>query len=112
MSVLDDRNIDLIETGSDVALRMGDLADPALTARKIAQSRRLVVGTPSYFARHGHPQVPADLSAHQAIIYDVRGSGAMWTFRRGNAEETIKVSGRLRITAAEGSAKRYCAISV
>lgn len=100
--ILDDRNIDLIETGSDVALRMGDLADSTLTARKIAQSRRLVVGTPSYFAKHGDPQVPADLSAHQAIIYDVRGSGAMWTFRRGNAEETIKVSGRLRITAAEG----------
>ena len=51
--VLDDRNIDLIEAGVDLALRMGDLADSALTARKIGQSRRRVVGTPAYFKAKG-----------------------------------------------------------
>jgi DNA-binding transcriptional LysR family regulator len=80
--VLDDRNIDLIETGSDVALRMGVLTDSALTARKIGQSRRVVVGTPSYFAKAGEPRAPADLTAYQAIIYDVRGGRAACTFTR------------------------------
>ena len=100
--VLDDRNIDLIETGTDVALRMGALTDSVLTARKIGQSRRVVVGTPSYFAKAGEPGSPADLTTHQAIIYDVRGGGAACTFTRAAEEATVTLQGRLRITAAEG----------
>lgn len=100
--VLDDRNVDLIEGGVDVALRMGALSDSTLTARKIGQSRRLVLGTPSYFEGAGEPQTPADLLAHQAVIYDQRGGGAAWTFRQGSAEVAIIVKGRVRVTAAEG----------
>lgn len=51
--VLDHRNVDLIEAGIDVALRMGDLADSGLTAKKITQGRRLLLGTPAYFDREG-----------------------------------------------------------
>src|SRR5262249_5771545 len=54
--ILDDRNVDLIEAGVDIALRMGALTDSSLTARKIGEGRRLVVGTPSYFARAGEPR--------------------------------------------------------
>src|SRR5439155_8816511 len=69
--VLDDRNIDLIQSGMDVALRMGSLEDSELTARKIGQSPRRVLGTPAYFETHGEPKGPADLAAHEAIVYDV-----------------------------------------
>jgi DNA-binding transcriptional LysR family regulator len=100
--ILDDRNIDLIESGIDVALRMGSLEDSALVARKIAQCQRYVLGTPAYFARHGQPRVPADLAAHRAIIYDVRGGGPTWTFRKGSAQSTLTLTGPLRITGAEG----------
>jgi DNA-binding transcriptional LysR family regulator len=100
--VLDDRNIDLIESGIDVALRMGTLTDSALVARKIGQSPRRVLGTPAYFERHGEPKAPADLSAHQALVYDLRGGGTAWTFRKGNTESSVTVNGRLRTTAAEG----------
>jgi DNA-binding transcriptional LysR family regulator len=100
--VLDDRNVDLIEAGIDVALRMAELADSALTARKIAQSRRLVLGTPSYFAKAGEPQTPADLGGHQAVIYDVRGGGTDWTFVQGTVKAAVTLKGRIRITAAEG----------
>lgn len=100
--VLDDRNIDLIEAGIDVALRMGELADSALTARKIAQSDRIVVGTPAYFAARGVPQTPAELAAHQAVIYEQRGGGPSWTFRQGEAETSVTLTGRLRVSAAEG----------
>jgi DNA-binding transcriptional LysR family regulator len=100
--ILDDRNIDLIEAGIDVALRMGTLEDSALAARKIAQCPRMVVATPAYFAKHGEPQAPADLTAHQAIVYDVGGGGTYWTFKRGRTEASVSVSGRLRVTAAEG----------
>lgn len=100
--VLDDRHIDLIEAGIDVALRMGQLTDSALTARRIGQCRRLVIGTPAYFERMGVPRVPAELAAHQTIIFEPRGSATVWTFRQGAAESSVTVSGRLRVSAAEG----------
>jgi DNA-binding transcriptional LysR family regulator len=100
--VLDDRNIDLVEAGVDVALRMGSLTDSTLTARKIGQCRRLVLGTPSYFAKRGEPGSPTDLVSHQAVIYDQRGGGATWTFRQGSTETAITLKGRVRVTAAEG----------
>ena len=99
---LDDRNVDLVEGGFDVALRMGDLQDFTLTARKIGQSQRVVVGAPEYFERMGVPASPADLVDHQAVVYDLRGGGAVWTFSQGTAKTSVTISGRLRLTAAEG----------
>jgi DNA-binding transcriptional LysR family regulator len=101
-AVLDDRNINPVEEGIDVALRMGDLADSALTARKIGECRRLVLGTPSYFAGAGEPATPAELTAHPAVIYAQRGGGDSWTFRKGGAELSVTLRDRVRITAAEG----------
>jgi len=100
--VLDDRNVDLVEAGIDLALRMGTLTESNLTARKIGQSRRLVLGTPSFFAKGGEPAVPADLLAHQAVIYDLRGGGAGWIFKQGVTEASVNIKGRISVTAAEG----------
>ena len=101
--LLDDRNIDLVQEGIDVALRMGQrLADSSLTARRIASGRHAVLGTPTYFARAGEPAAPADLAAHEAVIYAVGGAGSLWTFRRNGAELEVTLKGRLRISAAEG----------
>jgi DNA-binding transcriptional LysR family regulator len=100
--VLDHRNVDLIGEGIDVSLRMGALADSTLTARKIGQSRRLVLGTPSYFAVAGEPSTPADLVGHEAVIYAQGGGGEAWTFRQGSAEASVTLSGRVRMTVAEG----------
>ena len=100
--VLDDRDIDLIAAGIDVALLIGRLADSAVTARKIGQCQRRVIGAPTYFAARGVPQTPADLLAHQAIVYEQRDGGATWAFRQGSSETTVTVSGRLRVSAGEG----------
>ncbi len=100
--VMDDRNVHLIEEGIDVALRMGVLADSSLTARKIGQRPRHVVATPAYFERYGVPATPADLMAHNAIIYDQRGGGAVWTFTKAQSQVAVTVRGRLQMTAAEG----------
>jgi len=100
--VLEDRNIDLIEAGIDVALRMGELADSALTARKVGQSPRRVIGSPTYFDAMGVPQTPADLVKHQAVVYGRSGGGMEWTFRRGNTKTSITVDDRVRFSAAEG----------
>jgi DNA-binding transcriptional LysR family regulator len=100
--ILDDRNINLLEEGVDVALRMGTLEDSAMTARHLSQSPRLVVGTPAYFSSAGVPQTPAELSMHQAIVYWQRGGGESWSFSQGGTEATVVVSGRVRVSAAEG----------
>ena len=100
--VLDDHNVDLIEAGIDVALRMGTLQDSNLIARKIADGPRVVLGTPAYFEKAGEPAVPEDLLEHQAVIYERRGGGAVWTFRQGATEASVTVKGRVRVTAAEG----------
>jgi DNA-binding transcriptional LysR family regulator len=100
--VLDDRNIDLVQEGIDVALRMGRLSDSSLTARRIASGRHVVVGTPAYFERTGKPTAPGDLAAHQAVIYDREAGGQDWTFQRDDAEIAVTLKGRLRVSAAEG----------
>lgn len=100
--LLSDANKDLIEGGIDVALRMGQLADSSLTARKIGQNQRRVIGSPAYFLRMGVPRTPADLAKHQAVVYDQGGGGTTWTFRRGGAKVSVIVDGRVRVSAAEG----------
>lgn len=101
---LDDRNIDLLEEGMDVALRMGALTDSSMTARRIGRSPRLVVGTPDYFSRAGMPTTPAELNRHQAIVYSQGGGGETWTFRQNDSDVDVDVtvSGRVRVSAAEG----------
>jgi len=100
--VLDDRVIDLVEEGVDLALRMGSLGDSSLTARKLASSPRHVLGTPSYFARSGEPTTPTELIGHAAVIYTQEGGGDTWSFRQGATEVSVSVSGPLRVSAAEG----------
>jgi len=100
--VLDDRIIDLIEEGVDIALRMGPLADStSLSARKLASGPHHVLGTPAYFARSGVPATPAELAGHAAVIYTQQGAGT-WCFRQGATEVSVTVSGPLRVSAAEG----------
>ena len=100
--ILDDRNIDLLEEGIDVALRMGTLDDSGMTAGRLGECPRLVVGTPGYFERAGVPRAPHELQAHDAIVYGSRGTEESWTFRRDGAAIDVAISGRMSVSAAEG----------
>ena len=103
--VLDDRHLDLVNEGIDVSLRMGAMPDSNMTARRIAEGRRIVVATPAYLQRHGTPTSPGDLVTHQAVIYTPGGKGepwTSWTFRKATAEVSVVLRGRLKVTAAEG----------
>lgn len=99
--ILDDRTIDLVEEGIDVSLRMGSLPDSSLTARRLASAPRLVLATPAYLARAGEPAVPADLAAHDAVVY-TQGPSAIWAFEYAAALTSVAVRGRLRVSSAEG----------
>jgi DNA-binding transcriptional LysR family regulator len=101
--VLSDRAGDLIQEGVDISFRTGVLSDSSVIARKVATSRRLVVGTPAFFDQNGVPETPTDLSRHAAVIYTMEraGGGDTYTFRRGASDITVTLSGRLRVNAAE-----------
>jgi DNA-binding transcriptional LysR family regulator len=100
--VLDDRQVDLVNEGIDVAMRMGPMPDSNMSARRLAQGRRVVVATPAYLQRHGVPTSPGDLSRHQAIINSRVPGFDTWTFRNGAQEVSVVLHGRLKVTAAEG----------
>ena len=101
--VLDDRAIDLIGEGVDVGLSSGPLRSSSLTARKVATSNRLVLGTPAYFERAGDPVIPADLRGHAAVVYTQDPGGTdTWRFCQGGSEVSVSLSGRLRVSSSEG----------
>lgn len=93
---LDDREVDLVGEGYDVAVRLGRLADSSLIALRIARIRLLTCASPAYLERHGAPQAPADLRRHACLLYSV-ARGADWRF--GAAR--VVVSGRLRTNNGE-----------
>lgn len=75
---------DIVDLGGgrvDVAIRVGTLTDSALMARKLGESRRVVVASPAYLARRGVPRVPADLAHHDCLRFTFRRPGAGWPFR-------------------------------
>src|ERR1700741_1671898 len=100
--VLDDRHVDLVNEGIDVALRMGPMPDSNMIARRLAEGRRLVVATPAYLQRHGAPMSPAELADHEAVLYSGRPGWTSWTFRKAAETVTVELQGRLKMTAAEG----------
>ena len=98
--LLNDRNIDLIEEGIDVALRIGVLADSSLSALAVGQVRRLWVASPAYLKRRGTPRTPADLARHEAILGTLRGN-TEWAFAGARRGAPPRLSGRLRVDDVE-----------
>src|SRR6185295_9001405 len=66
---LDDRYVNLVEDGIDVAVRIGALSDSSLVARKLAVTRAIACASPAYLAEHGTPESPEDLATHNCLIY-------------------------------------------
>ncbi|MEQ9971541.1 LysR family transcriptional regulator [Pectobacterium carotovorum] len=100
--ILDDRPIDLIAEGIDVALRLGEMKDSSLIAQRLASCSMRLLATPDYFARHGVPDSPDVLAAHPAVIYLQGERTDRWIFSRNGTQTTIFPNGRIRVSAAEG----------
>jgi DNA-binding transcriptional LysR family regulator len=94
---LNDRIIDLIEEGYDLAVRVGRLADSSLIARRLAPVHLIVAASPSYLQRHGTPQTPADLARHNCLLYTYMPNPAVWTLEQpGGGRLQVPVKGSLR----------------
>lgn len=98
--LLNDRNVDLIDEGIDVALRIGALADSSLTVRVVGHVRRQWVASPAYLARHGTPRAPADLAKHEALLGTSRGT-LEWSFAGSRRGAAVHLAGRLRVDDVE-----------
>ncbi len=101
---LNDRFVDLVEDGFDMAIRIARLTDSSLIARRLAPDRRVVCGTPAYFARAGEPEVPEDLMRHNCISYAYMSVQDQWQFVEGASTRSIAVEGNFR--ANNGDAMR------
>jgi DNA-binding transcriptional LysR family regulator len=101
--VLGDRIINLLEDHVDLAVRIGELPDSRLAATRVGAIGRVVCGSPAYFAAHGTPRSPADLSAHPCISFDTLLSPASWTFRAGGADLAVPIRSRLTVNTAEAA---------
>jgi DNA-binding transcriptional LysR family regulator len=106
---LDDRFVDLIEEGFDLAVRITRLADSSLIARRIASARRIICASPDYLAEHGVPRTPADLVQHNCLIYSYSPRGDRWRFSGPDGEYTVRVSGNF--WANNGDALRTAALA-
>lgn len=98
---LNDRRVDLIEEGMDLAVRIGRLADSTLIARRLFDARTVVCGSPDYFDRHGTPQTPDDLINHQCLIYSNLAEPTKWICRDVEGK-TIRVTVKAAMTASSG----------
>ena len=98
---LNDRNVDLIEEGLDLAVRIGPLADSSLVARQVGSVRRVVVASPEYLARRGVPLTPPDLAAHDTIFGMARSSAREWRFGPSARGPIVRLSPRLLVDDVE-----------
>ena len=92
---LTDRKVDLVEEGFDFALRIGEMPDSSLIARRLTSSRFAVVASPGYLMQRSPPSRPADLRDHLCLLYSYTGRPDIWRFDRNGSRRRVKVSGRL-----------------
>lgn len=98
---LNDRVVDLIGEGIDVAIRIAAMTDSSLVRVKLADNQRVVVASPLYLKRHGTPKTLGDLSKHNCLAISSDGSQRGWTFRQNGKNVTLKVGGNMECNDGE-----------
>lgn len=99
--IMSDGFADLVEQGIDVAIRVGEIDDPGLIARRIGTVQRVTVASPAYLKANRAPKQPADLAAHQCIVYTRLATGNRWLFEGPNGPVAVEVGGRYRADNSE-----------
>ena len=101
---LSDWNVDLLEEGIDVALRIGPLAESGLVARRVGSVRRLVAASPDYLARRGPPLVPDELASHDIVVFHSRATPAEWRFLSPQGREVaLRLAPRFAVNEARAA---------
>jgi len=98
--LVNDQRQALITEGVDVAFRFGSLGDSTATARRLGCVERVLVASPAYLRLAGRPNTPADLNSHAIISGPMAADG--WTFEKGGRRVSLRLEGRLLVSANEG----------
>jgi len=99
---LDDAYIDLVEKRFDLAIRLGDLADSSLIARKLYQVKMIPCASPRYLESHGVLQAPRDLAKHNCLVYTFTAPRSVWNFvGRDGKEQVVRISGDFLASSGE-----------
>ena len=98
---MSDGFVDLVEQGIDLAIRVGEITDESLVARKIGTVRRLTVASPAYLKARGTPRTPEDLQRHDCIVYTRLATGNRWYFESKDGPLSVTVAGRYRVDNSE-----------
>jgi DNA-binding transcriptional LysR family regulator len=101
--VLADRVVNLLEDHIDLAIRIGELPDVGLVASRVGAIRRVVCGSPAYFAAHGTPKSPADLGTHACVTFEGLMSPDAWIFTAGKSDTSVAIHSRLVVNTAEAA---------
>jgi DNA-binding transcriptional LysR family regulator len=102
--MLADRRLNMIEDHIDIGLRVGDLQDFSLVAKKVGTVRRMVCASPSYLRRRGTPKNPDDLKDHDCITFENTLSAQTWSLNVGKTEKPFPIHSRLIVSTAEAAA--------
>jgi DNA-binding transcriptional LysR family regulator len=100
---LADRMLNLLAEQVDLAVRIGELPDSSLVATRVGAIRRVVCGSPAYFAARGTPRHPNDLAAHHCVTFEGLSSPTAWRFHAGRTELSVPIRSRLAVTTAEAA---------
>ena len=96
-----DRMVNLVEEGFDVGVRIGQLPDSSVIARKLAAVRLVTCASPDYLQAAGLPATPQDLAKHEAILDNNMRDPTVWTYGEGGENYDVRVRGRLRFGGAD-----------
>lgn len=98
---LNDRVVDLVDEGFDLAIRIAHRLDPQLISRRLATTRMVLCASPDYLARHGTPTHPRELAAHSVFAYSYWSTGDDWSFKGPEGIETVRVEPRIRSNSGD-----------
>jgi DNA-binding transcriptional LysR family regulator len=104
-----DRFVDLVDEGHDLAVRIGQLPDSSLIARKLAESGSVICAAPDYWNSHGRPSHPSDLVNHNCFAYSYLATGNEWRLKGPEGDVAVRVSGSL--AANNGNLLRQAAVA-
>ena len=98
---LTDTVVDIAGGQADVGVRFGPLSDGSLTARKLGETRKVIVASPDYLSRRGSPQVPEDLLTHDCLGFNFRRVAPTWPFLKDGHEYSLIIKGSVEANNGE-----------
>lgn len=102
--LMEDRNIDIVKEGIDLAIHVGPLADSSLIASKIGTCRRFVVASPDYLLKNGFPKTPVDLQSHNCLVYSLQKTPYEWFFNSAQfGDESVRITSRFKANSNEAT---------